>query len=277
MPHHSYFLYKYPLLRLVNPSLAERLIDIFVKVRKIPPSPGNISSLLKNRDYRSLQSIDIELLIKKVQKISRRKYKTHWEKYHDEFYDEGGRFISDPRFERIIDIMKDYDIGSVLELGGNQGVFSRLLMERMDVKKVICTDYDANAIDILYINSKKNKLKIVPAVLDFMFPTMNYYDPPSHKRFKSDAVMVLAVTHHLSLSQHLPIDLIFKVIALYSRRYVFIEFMPLGLHDGKKAPQIPPWYTFDWFKQSFEKYFNILLVEKLDENRILFVGELINR
>ena len=50
--------------------------------------------------------------------------------------------------------------------------------------------------------------------------------------------------------------------------------MPLGLWDGKTAPPVPRWYTIDWFRSSFEKYFNIVLEEKVWENRILFVGEL---
>jgi hypothetical protein len=64
---------------------------------------------------------------------------------------------------------------------------------------------------------------------------------------------------------------------MYSKRYVFIEFMPLGLWNGKSAPPVPLWYNLDWHRNSFQNYFSIILEEKIEENRILFVGELLKK
>jgi hypothetical protein len=94
------------------------------------------------------------------------------------------------------------------------------------------------------------------------------------QRFGSEAVVALAITHHLLLGQNLAIEHVLKIIAAFSRRYVFIEFMPKGLYNGRFAPPVPAWYSLDWFRNALQAEIDILLEEKLEENRILFVGEL---
>jgi hypothetical protein len=239
---------------------------------RFPGYLGDLVIYLKNRRLLPLQSVDFLSLIKKTQKISKKKYKTLWSNYHDQFYDEEKKLRSSPRFDRIISIINDLEIKSVLELGGNQGVFSSLLLERTRINNVICTDFDECAADICYLDSKKYN-KLTTANLDFIFPLISVRSESPAVRFRSDAVLALAVTHHLILTRRISIDEIFKTILMYSKRYVFIEFMPMGLWDGKKTPPIPSWYTIEWFRDSFENFFNIILEEKIEDNRILFVGE----
>jgi hypothetical protein len=296
---HSYFLYKVPLLRLLNFGVLEVLTFFGVKVRVVTLNPIKVISLLKKlrlnpikvffmfkernlrgltlHDFASLQIVNLSSLLKKVQKISVKRDKTIWGDYHSEYYDAAGKLKQNPRFERVASIIKTYEIKSVLELAGNQGLFSGLLIDQSDIEKVICTDSDESAVDIMYCRAKERKIKMVPAVLDFIFPMTNYFNNrPPYERFKADAVIALAVTHHLVLSQKLSLDYVFNILQMFTHRYIFIEFMPLGLYNGKNVPEVPSWYTFEWFKEAFEKHFNTLLVEKLEENRILFVGELIN-
>lgn len=299
LSHSSYFLYRVPLLRLLNSDLLNVLAFFWVKVRVITMNPIKVFALLKKlklnpikvffmvkernlrglnlNDFASLQIVHFASLLKKVQKVSLKRYKTSWGGYHGEYYDTAGQLRQNPRFERIVSIIKMYKINSVLELAGNQGVFSGLLLAQSNIEKVIGTDYDERAIDIMYCQAKKRKIKIVPAVFDFIFPMTNYFNNRApYERFKADAVIALAVTHHLVLSQKLSLDYVFKILQMYTNRYIFIEFMPLGLYNGKNVPEVPSWYSLDWFKEAFEKHFNTILVEKLEENRILFVGELIS-
>lgn len=286
MPHYSYLLYRYSSLRLLGPDFLEKLTTLyygFIKISSVSPDvikkrfPGNFGDILvylKLKGLLPLQSVDFPSLIRKIQKISKKSHKTPWADYHNELYDGEERLKSTPRFDRIINIIKDLKVKSVLELGGNQGVFLRLLLERTNVESAICTDYDDHAVEICYLNSKKYNNKLATANLNFMIPLALMWHESPAERFKADAVLALAVTHHLILSHNFQIDLVFKTVAAYSKKYVFIEFMPLGLWDGKTAPPVPPWYTIDWFRSSFEKYFNIILEEKVWENRVLFVGEL---
>jgi hypothetical protein len=86
-------------------------------------------------------------------------------------------------------------------------------------------------------------------------------------------VLVLAVSHHLLLGQRIPIEHMLSVIAAYARRVVFIEFMPLGLWNGRDAPPpVPDWYTPEWFRNAFAQQFELVHEERLDVNRLLFCG-----
>lgn len=258
MPHDSYLLYKYPFLRVLNLNHLRRIVYYWFILMNFVP----------------FRFYNFERLIRQIRKISLKKSRTAWGSYHNGYYDEKGEPISDPRFKRILEIIKSHDINSVTELGGNQGIFSEILIKNSTVREVICTDYDEKAVDIMYINAKKKGLNITSAVVDVMFPLMNYYESPPYERLRSEAVLALAITHHLVLGQNVSIHLIFEIIAKYSKKYVFIEYMPLGLHDGKSAPPLPPWYNKKWFSTAFEQFFTLHLVEQLDENRILFFGEL---
>jgi hypothetical protein len=49
--------------------------------------------------------------------------------------------------------------------------------------------------------------------------------------------------------------------------------MPLGLCVLGKKVKVPCWYTTDWFRDNFRKYFEFLVEEQIEENRIVFVGK----
>ena len=258
MPHESYLLYKYPVLRALYLNRLRQAVSYYHLLRNLVP----------------YKFFSFERLINKISAISLKKSETQWGDYHDVYHDEKGDPLPNQRFDRIIELIRGYNIESIVELGGNQGIFAEMLLSNTSIREVVCTDYDEKAVDAMYRNAKGKGLSLTTVVLDIMYPLMNYYDPPPFERFKSDAVLALAVTHHLVLGQHLPIELFFEIAAKYSRKYVFIEFMPLGLWDGKTPPPLPAWYNQDWFKTAFVKYFKLLLIEKLDENRVLFLGEI---
>ena len=101
--------------------------------------------------------------------------------------------------------------------------------------------------------------------------------PDFEERWKADLVLAMALTHHLLLSQYLNIDAMFERLARCTNRYLLIEFMPLGLWDGDNAPELPSWYTLLWFQSHMEKLFTVLLVQQMEKNRIMLLGELISK
>jgi len=78
------------------------------------------------------------------------------------------------------------------------------------------------------------------------------------------------------LAQRINIDQIFKNLKMYTQEYVFVEFMPLGIHSNssKYEVNVPSWYTQDWFEEHFKNSFELLHVEKLEVNRVLFIGKI---
>lgn len=109
--------------------------------------------------------------------------------------------------------------------------------------------------------------------------------PWVYRNFKSDIVVALAITHHLLLTQGFKIDEIFHKINLFSNKYVYIEFMPLGLWGGNIniKPNVPSWYTKEYFEEKFKNHFTLLkkvtleshmIKGKKEAHRILFVGKI---
>lgn len=287
VPHYSYMLYFNPLSRLIPIDTLQSLIELYYKTRTTAPlskeeieqevsgKPKKVLILLKKLGLLPWQEINFEKLIRKLNKLPSPRSSSMWKEYHTQYYNKDGTLKSTPRFDRIIEIIKSLSINNITEIAGNQGIFSRLIIERTNVQNINCTDYDENAIDKQYNTIKNLNLPITPVVLDFRYPSYFNYTQPTEERFKSDAVLALALTHHLILTQHVPLDEIFLLLKKYARKYVFVEFMPMGLFDGKKSPPMPQWYNIEWFRETFNNSFKLLFEEKLEENRVLFVGEII--
>lgn len=208
-----------------------------------------------------------------VELINKPLLDTQWNNYHNDFYNTSNYEQGNNRFSRLITLLNLYcsDGKTMIDLAGNQGYFSSMVSTQLKLDKIIISDYDENALDLAFKYTLKNKLNLDVVLLNFMLlvnveSTIN--------RLKSDIVVALAVTHHLILSQNYAISAIFERISNFSNKYVMIEFMPLGLWNGidQQDPLVPQWYNFEWFKNNFECYFNIIVVEEVAKNRIVFLG-----
>jgi len=201
---------------------------------------------------------------------------SQWGQYYAQYPNKKNNPITtEARFVRLLELIRSYSPTSILELAGNVGLLSQDLAEKLPEIPVICTDYDTNAIDSLFRQIQKIPMSnLSMAMFDFMESESNFAEIKPQIRFKSDCVIALAVTHHLLLSQGYGYDRIFETIKSYSNRLVFIEFMPLGLYDGRQAPSLPKWYNKENFEASFLKYFTVLQIEQLEINRILYIGQL---
>ncbi len=200
-----------------------------------------------------------------------------WKGYHKKNYRKESNLQYSKRFLRIMEIIKGYtpEIDSIIDLAGNEGYFCKLISDETSIGKIILVDYDENAINEAYSIFKTEGCKIHTALLNFMFtPDIN----GTAKRLRCDLAIALAITHHLILTGKFSINCILERIKSYSKKYVMIEFMPLGLWatGDKDFPVVPHWYNVDWFRTEFSKYFYIINEEQLEENRILFFGTIKN-
>jgi hypothetical protein len=200
------------------------------------------------------------------------KMDSFWGGYHD-YYKVNG--VVSPRFSRLLELVRMHASSSesFLDLAGNQGFFSTLLHENFPGKRILLTDYDSNAIDQAYQHFKSLGLPIHPYVFNFMFPL----ESNEIKIFKSDVVFALAITHHLILTQKYSLRSILEIVSKYSNKFVVIEFMPMGLWDGTGPVCVPDWYTTDWFRKAFENEFELLAEEKLEPNRLVFLGKKVDK
>ena len=290
-PHESYLLYQYSSLRWLG-SIVRRLgqlrgyaykgrtLDAYPNDFVLENSPAPLLPLVKramalnSKGLLPFQGVHLGRLRRRLESMRSRSYRSEWGGYQDGLFDETGAALPSPRFDGIREELVRLGIDSIVELAGNQGTFCRSLLAEGIVSEATCTDGDDGAIDRLHRENKDRSHAITPAVLDFMNPMGPLHLARPTERFAADAVLALAVIHHLLLKPPFyPIDEVLRVIGEYGHRYVVTEFMPKGLHDGRGAPPLPRWYTLEWFRESFERHFETVTMRPLDEYRTLFIGK----
>lgn len=220
-------------------------------------------------DVSNYHKVDFTLdeIENKIKKIPRPKEQTKWRDYHDKHFNSNK--IKE-RFVRILDVVSKYKWKTAVDVAGNGGYFSEILSERFNEAKILCIDYDSQALEgqynrICQYDKLKNNISL--GMINIMYPESSILK--FDYRARADILFALAITHHLILSQHADIDVIFNSFSKMTRNYLAIEFMPLGLWDGKKAPPIPEWYTESWFKAKLNVYFEILEKKSVD-HRVFF-------
>lgn len=265
----KYFFYAKHLRNLPNMDIENMLI---VKRDKIKRQLLRFLLILSNLGLVPNNNINFTRLERKVKKIKAPRIVTRWGNYHSKL-EPHNAFKSGERFDIILQLLKKYEVKEILEIGGNQGLLSKEISKF--VPKVICSDYDEIAVDIMYLKAKKTNTKITPVLLDFLKPTFktlcNAENVATTKRLNSETLLVCALTHHLLLKQKVSINEMFSAFSKYANKFLFVEFMPGGVD---KNP-VPTWYNINWFRTNFTKYFKILFEVHTasDGSRILFVGK----
>lgn len=171
---------------------------------------------------------------------------------------------------------------TVLDLGANTGVFSRLV-EDLDDCYVVSMDVDPGAVEINYLEAKRaGETHILPLVMDLTSPSpdigwQNNERASFSRRGPADLVLALALVHHLAISNNLPLPMISRALAELGQ-HLIIEFVPkedsqvqrlLASRDDIFAD-----YTIQGFRDAFLTDFSILDEIPLQETqRTLFLLE----
>lgn len=200
------------------------------------------------------------------QKITELSYKDDrfWTNYQDSLWE---KKIS-KRFKQEVEFINDHpEIQTMLELGSNQGYFTYQVAKNTNVRSIIASDYDHDAIEKMYSRFKDDEVvndKVFPMILDFLA------DWNQLKNYASDIVVANALTHHLIFTSHIPLDCIVDELKLLTNKYLIVEFMPRGMASASRIPQ---WYNLDWFINGLSEKFNIIKVETIEFGRIQIYAE----
>jgi len=168
---------------------------------------------------------------------------------------------------------------NVWDLGGNLGLFSRIAADQGI--PTICFDIDPAAVEKNYrqctIESRTN---LLPLLLDLTNPSPgigweNNERMSITERGPADAVMALALVHHLAISNNVPLE---KIARYFSRlgRWLILEFVPK--HDSQvqrllaTREDIFTEYTREVLEGACQRFFSIVRSSQVnDSERIMYL------
>ena len=129
----------------------------------------------------------------------------------------------------VHDFVQARQVGKVWDIGCNTGDYSKVAIEA-GAKLVIGFDFDQQALEIAYARAQSEKLPFLPLFLDAANPSPNQGWAESERlgfssREKPDAIIALAVVHHLAIGRNIPLEEVVDWLVGLSPSGV-IEFVP---------------------------------------------------
>ncbi len=120
--------------------------------------------------------------------------------------------------------------GRVLDIGSNAGEYS--LMAAAQGSSVVAADFDVAALDKLYERAKASRLPITPVVFNIARPTpaigwrngeVDSFLVRARGQFR--IVMVLALLHHLIVTERIPLGFVVKLLFDLEAPFLLIEWV----------------------------------------------------
>jgi Tellurite resistance protein TehB len=241
------------------------------KLSKKTKTTGSASSFSKNKLLNLISHLDS--IIRDLSNTD----KTEWSNYYTGSI--SSRDYLGKKEVIISNLLQKLDGRKLLDLGANEGFFSCLATAKNF--DVIAIDKDEQCINILYKKVKEENItNILPLCMDLMNPSpasgfANNERASFGERIRTDAVMALALIHHLAIGYNLPLSKIAEYLYGFSDQLI-IEFVPKEdekvqlLLQNKK--DIYPQYTREHFENIFRQRFTI--TEKVpvpDSDRIIYL------
>lgn len=159
---------------------------------------------------------------------------------------------------------------TVWDIGANNGHFSRVAARHSAL--VLAMDIDFRAVDENWQTCRRQNIgNVVPLVFDILNPSpgvgfANAERPPLTERSRPDAILALALVHHLVISGGLR----FAQLAEYLRQFsadLIVEFADRPDSQVEKLFQSirhdRPDYTLDNFRTAFSEHFELVRTERL--------------
>jgi ribosomal protein L11 methylase PrmA len=170
------------------------------------------------------------------------------------------------------------------DLGSNTGIYSRIAS--IENISVIAFDIDPACVEQSYLQVKERKEQnILPLQFDLTNPSpslgwANRERKSFSERSPVDLIMVLALIHHLAISNNLPF---LKIASYFSElsNWLIIEFVPKDDDKVqimlKNRKDVFPNYSINEFEKTFTKYYLIVQKQPIkDSKRILYLMKRLN-
>ncbi len=234
-------------------------------------SDPEIARFILARQFRSLRRSLHKVTPKSVQG-------SRWDRYMEFDYPYDTTQLAQKE-HFIRSALKSHAAQTVLDAGCNTGHFSELAARTG--AKVVGIDFDAGAVAATYARAKSRKLDILPLVVNLARPTpavgwMNSEQTSflERARGKFDLVLMLAVVHHLLLSEGVSLAALVDLMMILTRRHIVLEFVGPGdlsfqhLCRGRDFSHI----TSETFEAAIGTGFEIIHKERVqNQDRTLYL------
>jgi hypothetical protein len=162
---------------------------------------------------------------------------------------------------------------TVWDLGANTGDYSRAAREAASL--VVSFDMDPAAVERNYRRVRaEGETGILPLLLDLTNPSpaqgwAGRERLSVEERGPADAVLALALIHHLAIGHNLPLERVASYLGKLGKALI-IEFVPKN--DPQVArlllsrPDIFPGYTKEGFEKAFSRYFSIRGAAQIEDS-----------
>lgn len=130
----------------------------------------------------------------------------------------------------VASMIREFSPRRVLDVGANTGHFSELAARAGS--SIVAIDSDAGSVGRLWRRASQNGLDILPLVVDLCRPTpaLGWRNGESasfldRARRGFDMVLMLAVVHHMLVTERVPLEEILDLIAELTTSFLLIEFV----------------------------------------------------
>lgn len=222
-------------------------------------SDKKLSTSIKSKRFskRALLGL-VDSLEGSINKLEWNPKGTQWEDY----YEEDKNNYKTEAFRHKADLTKKFitecKAKEVWDLGANTGHFSRILGEKINV---VAFDSDYGVLELNYRKMKKEKEKnILPLFSDLAnpSPSLGWAEEERQSlvnRGPADAVLALALIHHLAISNNVPFSNIASFFAKIGK-YLIIEFVEKSDSQVQKLLANRVDIFNDYNKKEFEEAFS---------------------
>jgi len=211
---------------ILNVFLNELLLRKILRNNKKNQKPIHKKRVITPKSFTSLLNFQKNLIQKVYKKINRKN--SYWQTYSDDMHN-----YAESDFNLKVKIIKEfskkYKPNMLLDIGCNEGFFSILSLEN-GAKSIISIDNDENCIERLSEKVIKEKLPILPLIINVTneSPMQGWLgterDSFSKRAEKCDGVICLAVIHHMVIGSNIPLEQAIRWI-VGNKSYGVIEFV----------------------------------------------------
>jgi len=217
----------------------------------------------------------INSLIRIIERLKLKDIITEWGNYYSltNYEEAAAKHKENIVKEYLANITKKNEKTFVWDLGANDGRYSRCALEYG--AEVIAFDIDPIAVGRNYLETHKTGSGMLPLILDLTCPSpaigfANNERKTIDGRRKPNIILMLAVIHHLAISNNLPLEKIAQWLAALCE-YLIIEFVPKEDSQVKillkTRVDIFPDYSIEGFESAFTSCFRLRGKTQIDQSK----------